>query len=652
MLTALSLWPCLAVAQSNSERVDRRQVDESFFVQTLFPMLQKAECHVCHTDNGVASDTELAFPEESLSRKQIAAFGLTLAKLVDRQTPQESLLLLKPTNRDEHAGDERIKQGSAEEVALLNWVHYLATLTDDEVEQAHKQFGQAGQRSLNPLLVRRLTHSQYNRTVRDLLRDQTRPANRFPKEDFVGGFKNQAGGQTISPLQAEAYSKAAERLAIAAFRGGDHLGLFPRVPPSAANPSSAEEFIKQFGLRAYRRPLTDKEVASYLRLYLKDAIRDDDYLSGARTVVETMLQSPHFLFRIERGSQSPWKQYELVSRLSYLIWDTMPSDELLGVAQDSELANAQDVRSLAHAMLSDPLARQSMEEFLGQWLRFDRVLEATRDRRKFGQFNTQVALAMVEETKQLFNHLVWSGGNFMEIYSADYTFLSRDLAAIYDLPVPDVEFSKVAYPADSGRAGILGHGSFLVATSKPAETSPTERGLFIRNKLLSQEVPAPPPGVNATLPEVDQEQPMNNRQRLAIHLNSKACASCHQLIDPIGLGFEQYDPIGAYQETMSVQSESGGEGKTIELELDTTGRIQGIDDSEFTTPKQLGRVLSSSKVSQRAVVKQLFRYAFGRHETIDDEPTIERMLADFRNSNFRFQELILSLVTSELFLQE
>ena len=194
-----------------------------------------------------------------------------------------------------------------------------------------------------------------------------------------------------------------------------------------------------------------------------------------------------------------------------------------------------------------------MEEFLAQWMRFDRVLEATRDRRRFREFNAEVAAAMVEETRRLFNHLVWDDQNFMEFFTANYTFVNPDLARLYGLPAPAEEFAKVEYPADSGRSGVLGHGSFLVLTSKPAETSPTARGLFIRNHFLGQEIPPPPPGVNTVLPNVTEDAPMTNRQRLAVHLNSESCAGCHRLIDPIGLGFEQYNAIGVFQKKMLLQ---------------------------------------------------------------------------------------------------
>src|SRR5262249_26051082 len=200
---------------------------------------------------------------------------------------------------------------------------------------------------------------------------------------------------------------------------------------------------------------------------------------------------------------------------------------------------------------------------------------------------------------RLFNHLVWGDQNFMEFFTANYTFVNSDLARLYALPAPAEEFGRVEYPADSGRSGVLGHGSFLVSTSKPAETSPTARGLFVRNHFLGHEIPPPPPGVNAVLPNVTENAPLTNRQRLATHLNSEACSSCHRLIDPIGLGFEQYNPIGAFQKKMVLQfaAARGDEAQrrrltTVELELDPTGFIQGVEDSEFSTPKELGRRLA------------------------------------------------------------
>jgi hypothetical protein len=659
LFSALMLAAVSTVFQPGASAQAPRAVEESFFIEKVYPTLHAVQCERCHSDNGVASETRLEFPEFDADRGEITAFGLSLMDLVDRRNPEQSLLLRKPTKQIKHTGGQRIKPGSDEEAVLLTWINYLAGLSDEQMRRARERIARSDQRGLEALAVRRLTHSEYNNTVRDLLGDQIQPASSFPKEDFVNGFKNQLEAQGISPLQAEAYSKAAERLARAAFRGGDPHGLIPRQPQSPTDAAGIDEFVRTFGLKAFRRPLTDNEVGRYSGLFVAEAGRSSSFHAGASMVIEAMLQSPQFLFRIERGANSPDAPFEIASRLSYCLWGTMPSDELLRAAGAGELATAKQIEAAARRMLEDPRARSAIEEFLAEWMRFDRVLEATRDRRRFREFNAEVAAAMVEETRRLFNHLVWGDQNFMEFFTASYTFVNPDLARLYGLPAPDGEFAKVEYPADSGRSGVLGHGSFLVLTSKPAETSPTARGLFIRNHFLGQEIPPPPAGVNTVLPNVTEDTPMTNRQRLAVHLNSESCSSCHRLIDPIGLGFEQYNAIGVFQEKMVLQfsgargDEARGRRSTIkEVDVDPSGFIQGMDDSEFSTPRELGRLLAGSKACQRAIVKQWFRYAFGRQETVNDQPVIDALVAKFRDSGFRFRELIVALVTSDLFLQK
>jgi hypothetical protein len=648
ILLGLAL-PCAAARAAD-------KVEEAFFAKTLYPMLHAAQCVRCHSTSGVASESGLEFPRAGTNETQLTAFGLSLLDFVDRKQPDQSLLLLKPTKRIKHTGGERIKPGSAEEQALRSWISYLSGLSADQLKQAREKIARAEKRGLAPSTVRRLTHSQYDHTVRDLLADQIQPASSFPKEDFISGFKNQLEGQGISPLQAEAYGKAAERIAAAAFRGGDQRGLLPRSPASPADGPSAEKFVRQFGLKAFRRPLAEEEVQLYKSLCLEEAARTKNFLSGAGMVVEAMLQSPHFLFRIERGGATA--QHEVANRLSYFLWDTMPDDMLFAAAAKGELATKEQIETAARRMLDDPRAKASFEEFLAQWLRFDSVLSATRDRRRFREFNGEVAAAMVEETRQLFNHLVWHDHNFMELFTANYTFVSSDLARLYGLPAPADEFSKVEYPPESSRSGILGHGSFLVSTSKPAETSPTSRGLFVRNHFLGQEVPPPPPGVDTNLPNITESKPLTNRQRLEQHLNSEACSGCHRLIDPIGLSLEQYNAIGVFQPKMTLQfSSRGDESKgrrptMIELDLDTAGYIQGLENAEFSSPKQLGKLLAESSACQKCIVKQLFRYAFGREETERDEPVLDDLLEKFRSSGYRFKELVVALVTSDLFLQQ
>ncbi|MEZ5355961.1 MAG: DUF1592 domain-containing protein [Bryobacteraceae bacterium] len=593
------------------------------FERDLYPVLETALCRTCHNDNGVGSTTRLQFPREGATSAEIAGFGLRLRALVDAANPGQSLLWMKPTARVAHGGGERIARGSAAERTLRAWVEHLATLPDSAITAAATQLGPS-----RPAL-RRLTHSQYNHTVRDLLGDETRPADAFPKEDFVHGFTNQADGQSVSPLLAEAYGKAAERIARNAARRG-------RL-------DWGEDGIAAFALRAFRRPLETGELSRYRALFRQ---------GGAELVAEAMLQSPNFLFHLEPGA------YALASRLSYFLWDTMPDAELLRAAAAGQLARQADIESQARRLLADPRAKPALNEFFAQWMRFDRLRGAIRDRRRYPEFTTELVNAMIEESTRFFSALVWEDRDFTEFFSGAWTFLGPDLARIYELPPPAEPWARVDLAADSRRAGILGQPLFLAITSKPVDTSPTERGIFIREHFLCQQVPPPPPGLNAALPVVTDEKPASTRERLSQHLTNPVCAGCHSLVDPIGFGLEHFDAIGKYREAEKVViyptfDEMKTRRKTkpteYELPIEAKGFLRGVAGSEFASPRELGAILAREPACQRCVVKQLFRYATGRAETAEDAPVIDAALARFRDSRFRFRELIMAIATSETF---
>jgi hypothetical protein len=617
------------------------------FGSGLFEVFEKAGCRACHNRDGVASPTRLHFPELGAAPERVEAFGRSLVTLIDREHPDSSLLLNKPTNRVAHAGGERIAPGSQDEAALREWIRRLTELSGVELASALKyreEEAAGGGHEIPRAELRRLTHSQYNHTVRDLLGDQTAPANRFPPEDFVNGFRNQYQSQSLSPLLIEAYSAAAERLAENVFRGGDTTGLIPCKEATAA---CRARFIREFGLKAFRRPLAPVEQQRYEALMTAEP----DLIQGAKLVVEAMLQSTSFLFRFDDSSDLKRKPYAAASRLSYAIWDTMPDAELLAAAARGDLDTADGVAKTTRRMLDDPRARESLSEFVSQWMRFDRILQASKDRRKYPQFTRETAVAMSEEARLFVADLVWNDRNFMDVFTANYGYANADLAAIYQVPPPATEFDRVAFPADSERAGLLGQSLFLAITAKPEDSAPTARGLFVREQFLCQHVPEPPAGVNTNLPPFTQDKPQTNRDRMLEHVTNPSCATCHKLIDPIGFGLERFDAIGAkrdrFQLQFAVPREEGGrrgDVKTVELDIDPAGYVAGLPDSGFSSPSQLGGVLARSEQCQECVVKQYFRYTLGRVETPADRPLIRRVLEAFRKSDFRFKELIVALM--------
>jgi hypothetical protein len=284
------------------------------------------------------------------------------------------------------------------------------------------------------------------------------------------------------------------------------------------------------------------------------------------------------------------------------------------------------------------------------------MLTAAKDDGRYPSFTPELAAMMVQETRMLLGHVVWNDLNFMDALTADYSFINADLARLYALPEPAGEFEMVKFPASLPRAGILGQATFLASTTGPVETSPTARGLFVREQMLCQIVPNPPPGVNTNLPEpATADAARAKRERMLQHVENPTCSSCHRLMDPIGFGLENYDAVGAWRDKETVDIHSGfGEGrrsKPVEVDIPAAGEIAGLANSTFSDTRALGRVLASSPICQDCVAKQVFRYAFGRPETPADRPTMTAAADAFRRSGFKFKEILISLVRSPQFLE-
>ena len=616
------------------------------FSKTLYPVMEQAACRSCHNPDGVASATRLQFPEAGASPERLEGFGKSLVSLVDRARPQQSLLLLKPTNRITHTGGERIKRDSRDEAALRAWVGYLAKMNGEELAKARGYREEVRPSGATGPVLRRLTNSQYNNTVRDLLGELSQPANQFPPEDFVNGFKNQYQAQSLSPMLFEAYSAAAEKLARNVFKRGDAADLIGCKPSDACR----SQFVRSFGLKAFRRPLDAKEQKRYEALFDNHV----DFALGARDVIEAVLQSPHFLFRLDETNDAALKPYAAASRLSYTLWNTMPDAALLRSASDGGLNTPNGIARAARRLLEDEKAKEALDDFVSQWLRFDRVIATARDRRIYPKFNRETANAMTEEARRFVADLVWSDRDFTELYTSEHGYINAELANLYGLPSQAKEYERVQFKPDSERAGILGQALFLTLTSKPGDTSPTSRGLFVREQFLCQHIANPPPGVSANLAPINESKPQTNRERLAMHASDQSCAACHSLLDPIGLGLEKFDAIGARREKAKLvfyplDRKSKEPPRTVELDLDTSGWVAGIPDSKFSSPKELGAVLARSPQCQECVVKQYFRYVAGRTETSADRPMIRKVYEQFRDSKFRFKDMMISLLVAREF---
>ena len=495
--------------------------------------------------------------------------------------------------------------------------------------------------SVGPSPLRRLTHFEYDNTVRDLLGDTSAPARAFPPDQKVGLFDNSALTQTISTSLGEKYQDAAESLATAATQ---NLPTLLACDTAARGESTcAQDFISRFGRRAYRRPLRPEELTRLLAQYTQ--LRSGhDFSTAIRGVMQALLTSPSFLFRPEFGAGPGAFEgtvrlghYEMASRLSYLLWGSMPDDGLLAAAEAGELGTRAQVELQARRMLADDKARPAIQAFYEQWFRLDRVAFMSKDPAVYPGVDDALKADMLAESRTFIAHVLWEDdGKLQTLFTASYSYLNGPLAALYGISgVTGNELRRVALDPTQ-RSGILTQVSLLSALAKPNQSSPIKRGEFLRTAMLCRDLPPPPPGV----PELGPIQPgLTTRQRFAQHTSDPACSGCHRLIDGLGFGFEGYDGLGRY--------------RTLDqgLPVDTSGDVvEGQDASgPFVGAVALSQRLAHSDVLRDCVPLQWFRYASGRPAAAADACSVEALRQRFKGSGGDLRDLMVGLTQTDTF---
>lgn len=493
--------------------------------------------------------------------------------------------------------------------------------------------------SPGPAPLRRLSNFEYKNTIADLTGSvelAERVAHQLVREPTSLGFRNSASALTIPPLLADQYVQIALDTAKQAL---DVPGWFP-CPLDTLDPECTKAFVESFGKRAYRRPLTSDEVVRLSNLFNTALAEEGDYRKGIEWVVASLLSSPHFLFRVEldphTGSVERPNGYEMAQRLSYLLWQTMPDDELFRAAEAGELESTDGVVAQARRMMADPKAYR-VYEFFEQWLDLDELESVTRDPELYPEFTPALRDRFRAETRTFVFDLLATGGTLSDLFSAEYTFADAALAEHYGLDAENLgaDFVKVAAP---GRAGILTQARLLVH-DHPASSSIVRRGLKLRTEILCQLVQAPPPDVDVTPPAIDGM--VTQKQRLEQHSTEPTCKGCHLLMDPIGNVFEGFDALGRPRTTDE-------KGATVE----PGGELVGTRDAngEYASPTELGRALAASDQVRECVVRQAFRFFYGRDLEAADRCATEQIMATFQDRNFRLDDLILSLTLSDQFL--
>jgi hypothetical protein len=448
-------------------------------------------------------------------------------------------------------------------------------------------------------------------------------------------FDNDYTTQRASTALVEGMKAVADRAAarlVADTVGRD--GVIGCVPSGPADEDCLREFIGAFGRRAFRRPLEPDEIDRFASVQAA-AIEANDFYVAIGMVVRAMLQSPVFLYQVEIGEPvadlpgvRKLDAYEIASRLAFLLWGAPPDDGLLDAARDGQLASADRIRATAERMLSDARARARVDRFHALWLDYEAI-----------QLPADLASRMRAESDALIERVVFERpGSWLELWSAGETFIDDTLAAHYGLPPPGSASPRWVDYGDSGRAGLLSHGSFLAAVPKFGDTSPTQRGKLIRNRLLCQEVPPPPPDVNVDEPPMGATEDQCKWDRYAAHRQSGSCKGCHEQMDPIGFGLENYDEAGAFRAHDDGAPECAIEGR---------GEIVGV--GSFSGPAELGALLVESGTLERCLVTQLYRFTVGRQERREDQAWIETMTDRFRAGGHRYDDLLMAIAASPAF---
>jgi hypothetical protein len=410
-------------------------------------------------------------------------------------------------------------------------------------------------------------------------------------------------------------------------------------PATLGEDTCVREFLPVFGRKAYRRPLDQGEVDRLVAFYTTSK-QSYDFASAVRLTVQAILEMPAFIYRVEAAGVQPISRpsgYEIATRLSYFFWGSMPDQALFDAASSGKLDTADGIREQAQRLLTSPRAQQSVATFFGQWLDLDRVGKVEKDAVLFPKFTKDVRVLLRRETELFTSDVVFGSTDGMKaLLLGNYTFMNKDLATYYGRTGPTgASFEKVVLDP-ARQAGVLTQAGILAASAKVDQTSPVTRGLFVRERLLCNPPPPPPANVNAIPPAPDPA--LSTRERFARHRSSAACSGCHSLMDPIGFGFEHFDGEGLWRDTEN--------GKPI----DATGEITQTSDIDgpFDGAVDLATKLRTSADVEACVVKQWFRFGFGRSETDVDQCTLEALNNVFRSGDFK--QLLVALTQTDAFL--
>ena len=418
----------------------------------------------------------------------------------------------------------------------------------------------------------------------------------------------------------------------------DSRGLTPRTPDACAS-----SILGTLARRAYRRPVASADIEPLMAFY-REGAATGGFDEGIDQALQRLLISPEFLLRVESDpagvpANTPYRisDIELASRLSFFLWSTIPDDELLRLAEQRQLRNPAVLERQVRRMIADNRFDSFVDQFAGQWLFLRNLAASVPVQQNFPDFDDTLRESFRVETEMFVDSVIREDRSALDLLRANYTFLNERLARHYGIPnVKGNRFRRVELPAESHRGGLLGQGSILTVTSYPDRTSPVVRGKWILENLLGTPPPPPIPGVPPLKPPNFAGKVLTMRERIAAHRNSPVCASCHSMMDPLGLALEHFDGVGKWR----ALDESGAP-------IDATGALP--DGTKFDGADGLRHALLSSDRFLSTLTEKMLTYALGRGLEYYDMPAVRVIVRDAARDDYRFTSLIRAIVESAPF---
>jgi len=491
----------------------------------------------------------------------------------------------------------------------------------------------------------RLTSSQYRNTIHDIFGESIRIGGNAVSGGVREAGLMAVGGRklTLSASEVESYEVIALDIATQVLQPSRRATLLHCLPEddSAVDNDCAAQFVNAVGLHLFRRALSAIEIDSYVAIAQSATESLGDFYRGLQAALVGMMVSPDFLFRIERSEPNPESPgtmrldaWSRASRLSYFLWDTTPSPALLEAARSGELMFEEGLDQQVERMLASAKIEDGLRAFFADMLAFDRFDLLDIDTTLYPKFTKNVEDEAREQTlRTIVDQLLNKEADYRDLFDTRETFLTPALAALYGVPIPirqelggKVPWVPYEFPEDDMRVGLLSQVSFLSLFSHPGASSPTLRGKAVREHLLCQTIPPPPPDVDFSLVrDVDNPDFKTVRDRLTEHRTNPTCAGCHILMDPVGLALEVFDASGAYRTT-----ENGAE-------IDTSGNWAGQDYADI---RELAPLLKNDPSLTACLVQRAFSYGTAREPNADEQQWLNTTNSQLRDEGVHWRELM------------